>query len=185
MISLMLKLALVCVSAGLYAIVAWHSHAEMPEPLNLLPLLWDDEYVLVGALFGLLVLGPYAAAPGRLLRIAGLTGIAALAYYLSIHFVLFGPFGDQSVLSYAVAGAGASVVCALAVVVFTKAKFAWVLIPIWLFAGALSGVAFEFYSTFDRMLVTAHAAWQVLLCIALHVSFRWVAPHAIASDHRT
>jgi len=180
--SLLSRLALTLASVGAYAVIAWQD--QMPEPFNMFRTLSDERYYVVGAIFGALVLGPYVALRGRALRILALAVASAVIYFFSVRFVILGPFGREATVSYVLAGAGAALLCGLAVLAIAPRTFVWQLIPIWLIAGAIGGAAFDFHSSYDRFFVIGHAAWQLLICVALHVGFRWLAPRSAAFSTR-
>jgi hypothetical protein len=123
---------------------------------------------LAGAVFGALVLGPYATADRRAQRIVALALAGAAIYYLAVRFVVEGPIGDSTVTSFVVAGAGAALLCGLSVVAIAPRAFAWRLVPFTLAAGAIGGAMFELKIGSDQMLLAGHAAWQLLMCLALH-----------------
>ena len=62
----------------------------------------------------------------------------------------------------------AALLCAVAVVALAPRAFTWQLPALALAAGAIGGVAFEVELPFDPDLVVGHAAWQLLVCLALH-----------------
>ena len=71
--------------------------------------------------------------------------------------------------SFLLAGAGAAVLCGVAVVVLAPSGFEWRLWPLLLVAGAIGGATFDLNFAFDPVLLIAHAAWQLLVCLALHL----------------
>ena len=113
----------------------------------------------VGAVFGACVLGPYAAP-------------ATAIYYLAVRFVADGPIPYDSIVSLIAAGSGAALLCGLAVVVIAPRPFGWRIVPLLLVAGALGGAAFEIRIPNDELLLVGHAAWQLLVCLALHFGFQ-------------
>ena len=125
-----------------------------------------------GAVFGALVLGPYAALARRVPRILALAGASAAIYWLAVRFVADGPIPYDSIVSLVVAGSGAALLCGLAVVFIAPQAFGWGLVPLLLAAGALGGAAFEIRIPDDELLLVGHAAWQLLVCVALHAGFR-------------
>jgi hypothetical protein len=127
---------------------------------------------LVGAAFGALVLGPYAARDHRALRIAMLAAAGAAIYYLAVWFVIHGPIGFDAVTSFVIAGSGAALLSALAVIAIAPQPFAWRLAWLTLAAGAIGGAAFELRIIPDPILLAGHAAWQFLVCLALHAGLR-------------
>ncbi|HEU5467707.1 MAG TPA: hypothetical protein VFU77_00235, partial [Steroidobacteraceae bacterium] len=115
-------------------------------------------HLTVGAVFGALVLAPYALAPQRVLRGVALAAAGAVIYYLAVWFVTGGPAGLDAVMSFLLAGAGAAVLCGVAVVVLAPGRFDWRLWPLLLVAGAIGGAAFDLNFAFDPVLLIAHAA---------------------------
>ena len=126
-----------------------------------------------GAVFGVFVLGPYAAPAHRVPRILALAAASAATYWLAVRFVADGPIPYDSIISLIVAGSGAALLCGLATVVIAPRAFSWGLVPLLLAAGALGGAAFEVRIPNDELLLVGHAAWQLLVCLALHYGFRW------------
>jgi hypothetical protein len=125
-----------------------------------------------GAVFGACVLGPFAAAAHRVERILALAVASAAIYWLAVRFVADGPIPYDSIVSLVVAGSGAALLCGLAVVFIAPRAFSWRLVPLLLAAGALGGAAFEIRIPNDELLLAGHAAWQLLVCLALHLGFR-------------
>jgi len=126
----------------------------------------------VGAVFGVFVLGPYAAPVRRVARILALAIASAVIYYLAVRFVADGPIPYDSIVSPIVAGSFAALLCGLAVVAIAPRAFSWGLVPLLLSAGALGGAAFEVRIPDDELLLFGHASWQLLVCLALHFGFR-------------
>lgn len=129
-------------------------------------------HYVAGAVFGALVLGPYAAAALRVPRILGLAAASAAIYWLAMRFVADGPIPYDSIVSLIVAGSGAALLCGLTVVFIAPRAFAWGIVPLLLAAGALGGAAFEIRIPNDELLLVGHAAWQLLVCLVLHSGFR-------------
>jgi hypothetical protein len=165
-----LKLALAGISLFAYAALT----AVMPalEGIEGAPRLGGWFHLTVGAVFGALVLAPYARAPQRALRGMALAAASAGIYYLAVWFVTGGPAGLDAVVSFVLAGAGAAMLCGVAVVVLAPRRFDWRLWPLLLVAGAVGGAAFDLNFAFDPVLLIAHAAWQLLVCLALHLGLR-------------
>jgi hypothetical protein len=126
----------------------------------------------VGAVFGACVLGPYTAPSHRVPRILALAVASAAIYWLAVRFVAEGPIPYDSIVSLIVAGSGAALLCGLAVVVIAPRAFGWQIWPFLLAAGAGGGAAFEIRIPNDELLLVGHAAWQLLVCLALHFGFR-------------
>jgi len=125
-----------------------------------------------GAVFGALVLGPYAAARNRVARILALAIAGAGIYYLAVWFVAEGPLPYDVIVSLVVAGSGAALLCGLVVVVIGPHTVNWALVPLLLVAGALGGAAFKLRIPNDELMLVGHATWQLLVCVALHFGFR-------------
>ena len=164
------KLALAGISLFAYAALT----AVMPalEGIEGAPRLGGWFHVTVGAVFGALVLALYARAPHRMLRGVALTAASAGIYYLAVWFVTGGPAGIGALASFVLAGAGAAVLCGVAVVALAPRAFHWRIVPLLLLAGGVGGAAFDLNLVFDPVLLTAHAAWQLLVCVALHLGLR-------------
>lgn len=164
------KYALVLVS-----LIAYTAIWQVAESLDGLesfpdPGLWF--HYVVGAVFGALVLGPYAAPDRRALRVLALAVASAVIYYLAVRFVAEGPIGYDVILSFVIAGSVAALLSGLAVVAIAPRPFDWRLVPLLLAAGAAGGAAFELKLAFDSLLLVGHAAWQILVCLALHFAWR-------------
>jgi hypothetical protein len=86
--------------------------------------------------------------------------------------VVEGPIGSSSLVSFLLAGGGAAVASGLAVVAIASREGSWRLVAMTLVAGLLGGAAFELKLSFDPGLVAGHAAWQLLVCMALHFALR-------------
>jgi membrane associated rhomboid family serine protease len=135
---------------------------------------------LAGAFFGLLVMAPYVGSRQRVLRVLGFCLAGALIYYAAIYFVVEGPVESSSLVSFLLAGGGAAVASGLAVVAIAPREGSWQLVALTLAAGLLGGAAFELKLSFDPGLVAGHAAWQMLVCVALHVAFEGRRSGAVA-----
>jgi hypothetical protein len=127
---------------------------------------------VVGAVFGALVLGPYAAPDRRAARILGLGAAGAVIYHLAVRFVVDGPLGYDALTSFVLAGAGSAVLCGIAVVLIAPRAFSWPLVAVMLAAGAVGGAAFELKLASDPILLVGHATWQLLVCLALQWDLR-------------
>jgi hypothetical protein len=169
-LSLVLKLGLALASVVAYVAIA--RLAEAVEPIEGVPdtSLWF--HYLVGAVFGALVLGPYARASSRALRILVLALASAAIYRLAVWFVTEGPIGYDALVSFMLAGAGAAVLSGLAVAGIGPQPFSARLVVLTLAAGALGGATFDIQVPADTYLLVGHAAWQLLVCIALHAAIR-------------
>jgi hypothetical protein len=105
-------------------------------------------------------------------RILALAAASAAIYWLAVRFVADGPIPYDSIVSLIVAGGGAALLCGLVTVVIAPRAFSWGLMPLLLAAGALGGAAFEVRIPNDELLLVGHAAWQLLVCLALNYGFR-------------
>jgi hypothetical protein len=168
--SLPLKLALTLASVIVYLGI-WEV-AEAIEHLESFPNPWLWFHYLAGAVFGAAVLGPYAVPRRRALQVLALAVAGAAIYYLAVWFVAEGPISYKSIASFVVAGSGAALLCGLAVVATTFRPLGARLIALTVLAGAIGGATFELEMAFDDVLFVPHAAWQVLVCLALHFGFR-------------
>jgi hypothetical protein len=131
------------------------------------PSLWF--HYVIGAIFGALVMAPYARGPHRLLRGLALAAASAAIYWLAVWFVTDGPMGYDSIVSFTVAGALAAVLCGVAVAMLAPNAMSGRLFLLTLLAGAVGGATFDLKLAYDQNLLVAHAAWQLLVCLALHV----------------
>lgn len=164
------KLALAGVSVVSYWLILQlaqflESAGGMPEPGR-----WV--HYVVGVAFGALVMGPYAIAPYRGLRILALCVASVFIYYGAIRFVTDGPPGYDAMTSFILSGSGAAVLTGVAVALLAPARLSGKLVPLTLVAGAAGGAMFELRLSGDAMMLLGHAAWQFLVCLALHLSFR-------------
>lgn len=125
-----------------------------------------------GAVFGALVLGPYAAPGRRVVRILALAAAGAAMYWLAVRFVADVAIPYPMIVSLVIAGSLAALLCGLAVVAIAPCHFHWGIVPLLLSAGALGAAAFEIRIPNDEMLLIGHAAWQLLVCLALHFGLR-------------
>jgi hypothetical protein len=161
------KYALVVVSvAGYWAVVqvaGWlEGSAWLPEPY-----VWAR--YAIATLFGALVLGPYARVPWRTLRIAALCAASILIYEAAIRFVAGGPPGITAPAAFLVSGSAAALLAGLSVAVLAPLRFGWRAATLLLVAGSLGGAAFDLPLTQDDIMLASHAAWQLLVCAALHL----------------
>ena len=167
---LALRLLLAIVSIVSYAVLVQLS--PFVEAIDGVPFLNTAFHLVVGASFGAFVMVPYARAPRRLLRSLLLAGAAAATYYAAIRFVVDGPAGLDALASLVIAGAGAALLCGLAVAAITSQSFDLRLGALLLFAGAVGGAAFDVKVSYDPNLLIGHAAWQLLTCLALFFGSR-------------
>ncbi len=164
------KLLLALASIAAYALIA--DLAESVEALESVPepALWF--HYVAGAVFGALVLAPYVGPRRRMLRIVGLCVASAAIYRLAVWFVTEGPLDYDMLVTFAVAGAGAAILCGLAVTCIAPRPYGPVVFVATLAGGAIGGASFEFKIATDQFLLVSHAIWQLLACLALHAGFR-------------
>lgn len=150
-----------------FSLFAEHLEATgaMPEPGFWLQL-------AAGAAFGAFVLGPYATASQRVPRILALAAASSAIYYGAIAFVANGPLSGELIVSLVLVGSSAALLSGLAVVVIAPQRLSGRLVALLLAAGAAGGAAFELKIPNDGLLLVGHAAWQLLVCLALHYGFR-------------
>lgn len=167
---LLIKLALALVSVVAYSVIA--ELADRVEAIESVPDTGLWFHYVVGAVFGALVLAPYVGARQKIVRLVLLCVASAGIYWLAVWFVTDGPIGYNAITFFVLAGAGAALLSGLAVVAFAPRTFDLQLVAFMLVAGAIGGAAFDLKFTFDQYLLAGHAAWQILVCLALHFSFR-------------
>ncbi len=168
--SLVFKFALAVASVLAYAVIAEVAGAldaadRFPDAG-----LWFHD--VVGGVFGALVLSTYIGTRQRVIRFLVMCGAGAAIYYFAVWFVTEGPIGYDVTTSFILAGSFAALLSGLAVVHTAPQRFSWRLLPLTLLAGALGGAAFELKFAFDQNLLVGHAAWQLLVCLALFFGFR-------------
>jgi hypothetical protein len=160
------KYALVVVSvAGYWAVVQLAGWLEGSGWLAE-PYVWARG--AVATLFGALVLGPYARAPWRALRIAALCAASILIYEAAIRFVTAGPPGVTAPAAFLMSGSVGALLAGLSVALLGPLRFGWRAALLLLVAGAAGGAAFDLPLTQDEIMLAGHAAWQALVCGALH-----------------
>ena len=167
---LLYKCARVVASLVAYAVI-WQV-AEALDSIEAFPDAGLWFHYVVGAVFGALVLGPYAAPDRRAMRILALAVASAFIYFLAVRFVAEGPIGYDAILSFVVAGGVAALLCGLAVAAIAPRPFGSPHLPKLHAAGAAGGAAVELKPAFDPALLAGHGAWQLLVCLALHVAMR-------------
>jgi hypothetical protein len=165
----LLKFLLALASIAAYAVIA--RLAEAADPLESVPDAGLWFHYVVGAIFGALVLGPYATQPRRALRVIGLAVASALIYRLAVLFVTEGPLDYAVVTTFAITGAGAALLCCLAVSLIAPRPPRAVPLILALVAGAIGGASFDLRIASDPFLLLSHGAWQLLVCLALHAGF--------------
>jgi hypothetical protein len=164
------KFALALVSVAAYAVIA--QVAEALETTERFPDVGLWFHQVIGVVFGALVLAPYIGRRQRAVRFVVMCIASAAIYYLAVRFVTEGPIGYDAITSFITAGTGAALLAGLAVCLIAPRHFAWRLVPLTLAAGALGGAAFDLKLALDPFLLVGHAAWQLLVCLALHVALR-------------
>lgn len=167
---LLIKLALALVSVVAYSVIA--ELADRFEAIESVPDTGLWFHYVVGAVFGALVLAPYVGPRQRIMRFALLCAASAGIYWLAVWFVTDGPIGYDAVTSFVISGAGAALLSGLAVVAIAPQTIELRLVVFTLVAGAFGGAAFDLKFAFDQYLLAGHVAWQLLVCLALHFSFR-------------
>ena len=168
--SLAFRLLLALASIVAYAVLV--QLTPVFESFDGVPYVNTIFHLVVGAVFGALVMAPHARAPRRLLRGIALAIAAAAIYYGAIRFVVDVPIGLDAMASFMIAGAGAALLCGLAVALIAPQAFNLRVAVLLLVAGAAGGAVFDIRVSFDPNLLLGHAAWQLLTCLALHLGLR-------------
>src|SRR5262245_13544946 len=168
--SLVFKYSLALTSVVAYAVIAQLADALDPVEGIPDPGLWF--HYIIGAVFGALVLGPYAGPKLRALRILLLAIASAGIYYLAVWFVANGPFSYNAATSFVISGRGAALLCAVATMLLAPRAPDWRVVPLAATAGAIGGATFDLNLAFDQNLLMPHAVWQLLVCLALHFGLR-------------
>jgi len=170
-LSLKAKLALAFISVGLYAFLNFLSARS--EAIDALLSTANSGMHLSALIFGALVMVPYVVSTGRrVLRAVTMCIASAAIYYAAVRFVADGPLGYNMITSFVLSGSATALLTGLTVVVLGPRPFPARLVPLMLAAGAAGGGVFEYKSSIDETMLLAHAAWQLLVCLALHFSFR-------------
>lgn len=164
------KVLLAFASIAAYALIS--NLADVLEPVESVPDPGFWFHYLAGAIFGALVLTPYVGADRRAIRMAALCIASAVIYRLAVWFVTEGPLDYDVVATFAITGAGAGVLCALAVVLIAPQPRRPLAFVLALVAGALGGASFDLKMSSDQYLLVSHGIWQLLVCLALHAGFR-------------
>ena len=170
---LYLKLLLAVISASSYWLLQLVS--EKSAALDEILSKRNTGLYLIGLVFGALVMAPYvAAANRRILRGATMCVASAAIYFAAVRFVVDGPFSYDTIIPYLIAGGAAALLVGLTIVAVTLRPLPWVLIPLTIAAGAAGGAVFNgsFGGALEVGAIAGHFAWQVLVCLALHFSFR-------------
>lgn len=167
------NLALALLSAGSYWLIN-----ELGERFD-----WDHTIFgdfpwsshLVAVIFGALVMAPYAAASRmRWLRILAMCVASAFIYFYAVKFVANGPFSHNTLAPYLISGAAAALLVGLSVVLLAPGRASWQLFALCLAAGLVGGAAFDdsLWAGSGFAVFGGHLAWQVLVCLALHLGLR-------------
>jgi len=168
--SLAFRLLLTLVSVVAYAVLV--QVTPLFETVEHVPNMNTVFHLVVGAVFGAFVLAPYARTPRRVLRGIALSIAAAAIYYGAVRFVVNAPAGLDALATFAIAGAGAALLCGLSVAAIAPQSFSLRLAALLLVAGAAGGAVFDIKVSYDPNLLLGHAGWQLLTCIALFFSSR-------------
>ena len=168
--SLLFRLLLASASVVAYAGLA--QLTPFLETLENVPNVSTVFHLVVGAIFGALVMAPYARGPHRVLRGVALAAASAAIYYFTIRFVVGGPAGLSALATFMIAGACAALLCGAAVAFIAPQPFSLRLAALLVVAGALGGAVFDSQVSFDPNLLLGHAAWQLLVCLALYFGQR-------------
>ncbi len=168
--SLAAKLVLAVISVLLYWLVSLiHDSLDLPDVVK------TALGHLPGLIFGVLVMGPYAAALRmRVLRILAMAVASELIYDFAVQFVIEGPFSYNTITPFLISGAGAALLVGLAVVLAGWHRLRWRLVGLTLAAGLIGGGAFEWIPSggSDWGILGGHLAWQILVCLALHLGLQ-------------
>jgi hypothetical protein len=162
----LVRLMLAMASVVAYTVLV--QFTPLLETFDSLPSLNILFRLLIGAIFGALVLAPYARAPRRAARGISLTIVSAAIYYGAIRFVVEGPAGLDPLASLVIAGVAAALLCGLAVALIAPGRFTPRLGIALAIAGAIGGVVFDLKLAFDPHLLIGHAAWQLPVFLALY-----------------
>ena len=165
--SLAFRLLLAIVSILTYAVLV--QFAPLIEAIDGVPHLNTAFHLVVGAIFGAFIMGPYARGPRRNLRGLMLAVAAGAIYYAAIRFVVDGPASLDALASFVIAGSSAALLCGLAVALIAPRAFSRCAALLLFVAGAAGGASFALKVTFDPDLVIGHAVWQLLTCLALYL----------------
>jgi hypothetical protein len=168
--ALLFRLLLALASVVAYALLV--QLTPLLEALDDVPYVSTIFHLVVGAIFGALVLAPYARVPRRVLRGVALAAASAAIYYFTIRFVVGGPAGLSALATIMIAGACAALLCGAAVAVIATQAFNLRLAALLVVAGVVGGAVFHSRVSFDSNLLLGHAAWQLLVCLALYFGQR-------------
>lgn len=138
------------------------------ETIDSVPSMNTLFHLLVGAIFGALVLAPFVQGPRRLARGIALAAVAAAIYYGAIRFVVESPAGLDPLAVLVIAGVGSALLCGVAVVLIAPGRFTQRLGIALAIAGGVGGAVFDLKLAFDPHLLIGHAAWQLSVFLALY-----------------
>ncbi len=160
------RLLLAMASVVAYAVLV--QFTPLLEMIDSVPNVNTLFHLLIGAIFGALVLAPYAKAPRQAARGIALAAAGATIYYGAIRFVVESPAGLDPLAALVIAGVGAALLCGLAVALVAPGRFTPRLGLALAIAGAVGGAVFDLKLTFDPHLLIGHAAWQLPVFLALY-----------------
>ena len=164
--TLLFRLLLAIASVVAYAVLV--QFTPVLEAIVSVPSINTVFHLVIGAIFGGLVLAPHVQAPQRVPRGLLLAAAAAAIYYSAIRFVVYGPAGLDQLASLVIAGVIAALLCGIAVAGIAPAAFTPRLALALGVAGAMGGAVFKFKLAFDPHLLVGHATWQLLVFVALY-----------------
>ena len=172
-LSLAVKLALAAISAGLFWIIEDLADRFDWDTTIFGDFAWPSH--LVAAIFGILVMAPYAAVSSvRLLRVLGMCVASAFIYFYAVKFVIEGPLSYNTPAPYLISGGSAALLVGLSVAMFAPRRASWRLFVLCSIAGFIGGASFDetVWPGADFELFGGHVIWQVLVCLALHFGLR-------------
>jgi hypothetical protein len=132
-------------------------------------------YALSGFVFAAGVLLPYVKQDNRfLLRMLVLVLASSASYYSAVWLALDGPFADvNSLLSFTIASVAGAAIVMTALVLITTVRASGVLALLGLAAGLVGGpVTFATLPEDKLLVLSGHAAWHVLICVAIYYGTR-------------
>ena len=168
------RLALAVVSASSYCWIQWLVvQFDHWSGSDLGGTAWPSH--MIAAVFGALVIGPYAGSSRlRAPRIAAMCIASAAIYFFATKFVVDGPFSYNTITPYLISGAGAALLTGFTVAVLAPCRLQWRLVVLTVVAGLIGGGTFEWIPSggSDFAILGGHFVWQVLVCLALHLGLR-------------
>ena len=172
-LSLQAKLLLAAISASSYWIV--DALADRSAAFNEFLSQGNAGRYLIGIALGALVMAPYVSSPQwRVLRLVTMCIASAAIYDGAVRFVSDGPLSYNTLAPFLLSGAIAALLVGLAVGLLAPRRLHRRMVPLSLVAGVFGGAAFNWSlaSGSDSAPFAGHVVWQVLVCLALHLSFR-------------